>query len=210
MIVVGVDLGRAIDFTAFVSLGTVDGDHTIRGLDRFRPEDEYGLDVLPRLGAFMERYAAPESPIVWDGTGNTGTRFGDLIRGGPLAARYPLYAVVSTHGWRKANQREDGLIFSPKRDLVTRYRLAVNRGRLRCPASLEWARELRGEMRDFVEWVGPDGLPRWGARRGCHDDIVSSLTLAIWGAEVLFGQGAGGFRSLSIPINRRSYREDSC
>ncbi len=209
MIVVGVDLGRAIDLTAFVSLSSVGRTHTIRGLDRFRPADEHLLDVIPRLTTFLERHAEPEAPIVWDGCGIIGRKFSALIQACPLSARHPLFCLVTTHGWRKGNQRADGIIFSPKKALVHRYYDAVNHDRLRCPPSLEWAGELKSEMSTFIEWVGPDGLPRWGARKGHHDDLVAALTVGLWGAETLFGQGAGGFRSLSVPIHQ-SYQEAPC
>jgi hypothetical protein len=209
MIVVGIDVGRAIDLTAFVSLSSVSRVHTVRGLDRFTPSDEHLLDTIPRLTTFLDRFATPECPIVWDGCGIIGRKFSALIRGCPLSARHPLFCLVTTHGWRKGNQRADGIIFSPKRALVSRYYNVMNEGRLRCPPSLEWAGELRSEMSTFIEWTGPDGLPRWGAKKGRHDDLVAALVFSIWGAETLFGQGAGGFRSLSIPIDRRSYQEES-
>ena len=203
MIVIGLDLGRAVDWTASVEVHTEGGLFRIRHLDRWRPERENLSDVVHRLADRLE--VAPHlagAALAFDASG-IGRAFTPILLGSSVARVLDVYPIVATRGWRPANQRWDraGVIFAPKQATVAALAdiLEGPRPRLRCDPGLPLAPQLRRELAHYRETEGPDGLPRWGAPRGEHDDLVSALQLAVWLAGRLESQGRGGF----APANRR-------
>lgn len=201
MTVIGLDLGRQVDWTASTEIDEEGGLFWVRRLARWRPEREDLSDVLYVLADRLE--AAPHlvgASLVFDASG-IGRKFVPLLLGSCLARDLDIYPVVATHGWRRPNQRWDreGTIFTPKRAIVGAFAEVLEGRRLRCEPSIPLAKEFRRELAVYRETEGPDGLPRWGAPRGEHDDLVSCVQLAFWLFDVLARQGRGGF----VPANRR-------
>ena len=197
---IGMDLAREIDFTAIVVADTLQGCYDVGFLDRFRPERENLFDVVHRLADLLEGNTALrlDSALAFDATG-LGRPFQPLLMGSSVGKIIPIFPIVATHGWRPANQRDDGVIYCPKSGLVDVFSRALEARRVRCSPSLPLAPILRRELGAYRQTQGPDGLPRWGARKGEHDDIVSALMLVIWLGERLRKQGRTGL----FPANRR-------
>jgi hypothetical protein len=70
----------------------------------------------------------------------------------------------------------------PKADLVGVLEVTLSTRRLHVVAGLPHTEELDKELRAFGYELGVTGKPRYEGK-GAHDDIVTALSLALWGVE---------------------------
>jgi hypothetical protein len=70
----------------------------------------------------------------------------------------------------------------PKGDLVGMLEVILSTRRLHVAPGLPYAQELDKELRAFGYEMGATGRPKYEGK-GAHDDIVTALSLALWGAE---------------------------
>mgnify|MGYP003377702358 CR=1 FL=1 len=199
--IAGVDpsLG-AKDFTAIAWLESTGRHHRVIALARWKPADE--LDLLRQVDLEMAR--RPAASIAFDCTGLR-DRITPLFTLSPLASRIPMYPVQVRPLQRQATQAENGVVQLPKRVLVDSLFGALKDGRFSCPSSVPLATVLQVEIRHFKTWQDPNGLTRYGAAPGHHDDIISAVSLAIFLSEHLQSAGTvNRFRSVngSLPSMR--------
>ena len=180
---VGLDLGRARDFTAICVAEKVTCEDTrnyelhIRHLERFR--DVLYPDVTERVQTLMEAPALGSRPaLTVDATG-VGAAVVDMLRESGLT----FDAVTITGGDTESYQ--GGYAWRvPKRDLVGGLQVLLQSGRLKIASSLEHAETLRSELLNFRVKVnistGHDSYEAW--REGDHDDLVLAAALAAWNA----------------------------
>jgi hypothetical protein len=88
---------------------------------------------------------------------------------------------VSIHGGDTVTH--EGLYYRvPKRDLVSSVLVAMQSGRLKIASSLPDAGVLVKELENFKVKIDPqtahDSYSAW--REGVHDDLVLSVSLAVW------------------------------
>ena len=77
-----------------------------------------------------------------------------------------------------------------KTDLVRNLQVGVENGSLKIPTRGPFA-VLVQELRDYEYKLLPSGRMTFSAPEGLHDDCVTALMLAYWGAT----RGGGGFES---------------
>ena len=200
----GLDLGREVDFSALAVAELVGDRYDVRYLARWKPERRDLGDVVHTLADLLEeKPQLRDGALVFDASGGrVGKPFQARLVGSIVARLVPVYPVVVTHGWRPANQRGSDLtIFAPKAALVDVFTKTMEADRIRV-ADLPLTPMLRAELAAYQQRTGPGGLPEWGARKGQHDDLLSAAMLAVWIGERLRSQGISGFR----PANRTERR----
>lgn len=179
MKIVGLDLGRVQDPTAAAVVEVTGRRFHVEHLDVWTPAEEDFADVPDRLPLEADL-------LLYDGAG-IGKHFAPVLLAHAVARRYPVLGIAATHGWRPARQKKDGdrVVFVPKKEIVADLWGAVSERRLTCSRELDLAGRFRRELLAYRETQGPDGLPRWGAAPGEHDDLVAAVSLAVWAGERL-------------------------
>lgn len=177
--VVGVDLGKHTDPAAASVVETRGRDLLVRALKRWPLLTPYPV-ILDDLGARLASpaLAGADVTLCIDGTG-VGSVFQDMVRRARLPVRF--LSVVITSGRRaERDARDPSLWRVPKRMLVEVLLSAVVDGRLTVAASLPGAETFAGELRDFERRTTETGYQKFGARAGRHDDVLLSLSIALW------------------------------
>ncbi len=192
MIAAGLDLGRLEDRSALAIVDDQAGQYTARHLDLWTPAHPEFADVPARIGPALEQHG----PALAIDAGGLGRDVFPMIARHPATQSVDLWGLVATHGWRPPRQRweKGGVIFVPKGQLIRPFFRALEEHRFTCPRHLLLAHVLRTEIENFRQWEGPDGLPRWGAKKPQHDDLITAVILAVWLAETIRTRPVGGFR----------------
>jgi hypothetical protein len=176
---VGLDLGRQVDFTAAIAIERVEPRHEkaiyyIRQILRVRNRPYPAI-----VGAVQELLASPDlrgATLVVDETG-VGAPVVDMFRAvdiAPVAVTITA-GVMSDHvpgGWHV-----------PKRTLVSTVEVLLSSSRLRIAAGLPHARTLTEELAGFEVHISAAGRDTYSARVGEHDDLVLAAALACWYGE---------------------------
>lgn len=192
---VGLDLGQRNDPTALAVLEWRQWDGP-RDAVTFEPRRETALslrhvervplgtsypDVVARVAEVMRSRQLAEGErrhLIVDGTG-VGQPVVDLLNAERLPAK--LWPVVITGG--DTARYSDGYYRVPKRDLIVGLQVTMQRGGLQIAEGMRDVGALVKEMADMKVRVSGSGSERYGAdRSGEHDDLVSAVSLACWGA----------------------------
>ncbi len=192
----GVDLGQANDYTAISVVEKVEHPdvskprlYRLGHLERLPLGTSYPNQV-ERVGEIIKRLmGAPmhlDGRTYWDGdvtlivdaTG-VGRPVVDLLRQAGLKPK----AVTITGG--DAATSTDGYHRVPKRDLVSRLQVALQKGVLRVQSDLSLAQVLRDEMLAFRVKLNARGHDTYGNdwRENPHDDLVLATALALYWPE---------------------------
>jgi hypothetical protein len=187
---VGLDLGQAQDYTAFVVVEQhrqTPARYQVRYLHRFALGTAYpamvvavqqllqSLPPAPDRGAGVQRMPFH---LVVDATG-VGRPVIDML---VQAKLQPI--AVSIHGGDTVHR--EGLYWRvPKRDLVGVLQVLLQTQRLKIAQALPLAQTLVQELLRFRVRIDPqtahDSYSAW--REGLHDDLVLALALACWWGE---------------------------
>ena len=143
----------------------------------------------------MRRLLAENKPrVAVDQTG-VGAPVVDLLRQASLNAfLFPIHITAGA-----TVNREGGVEYVPKRDLVSIAQVALQTERLKIAAELEAASVLVREMQNFQVKITDAANDTYGAwRTGMHDDLVLAVAMALYvgqkrGAPVM--PGSWGFRT---------------
>ena len=188
-IIIGVDVGQAVDPTAIVAVDTYrpeqahiddrpEQHHLIRWLEKIPLGTHYDK-VVDRIATVAEDASTIDrTRIVIDATG-VGRPVVDMLR---KRTRTSVLAVTFTGG---ANETETDAYASrvPKRDLVTALEVVLQGRRLHAVPDLYLVEDLRAELSHFEVNISARGHDTYDASSGKHDDLVMALCLAIWSAE---------------------------
>lgn len=153
--VMGVDLGKKKDFTVITVMDR--SNRHVVYQDRFNQiawEIQYG-----RIIEIAKRYRAQ---ICMDSTG-IGDPVVEAVQGGGVSVA--PYSISSNHA---------------KHQLIDKLRLNIERQRISWPAELAL---MRRELESYEYTISSNGLVRYSAPQGQHDDCVISLALANWQAD---------------------------
>jgi hypothetical protein len=124
----------------------------------------------------------PRAELIVDATG-VGKPVFDLFQ---QAGLKPI-GVMITSSEDKATYAS-GMWHVSKALLVQNLDALLHQGLLRFAKSLAEAEQMEMELKDFRRLVSASGRSSWEARSGAHDDLVLSVSLAIWWAT----RGSGG------------------
>ena len=129
--------------------------------------------------------------VVVDATG-VGAPVVDMLRSGQLGC--DVIAVNITGGEKES---QSGNVWNvPKRDLMARVQVLLEKGELKIALRLKEAGPLVRELTDVRMAAGSGGSLRMGAEGGGqHDDLVIALALACWRAK----RGKNGFGTRRLP-----------
>jgi hypothetical protein len=185
--VLGLDLGQSRDYSGLlVNERRVFGDsvsevaHVFRYCHRWRLRTRYS-DVARGVAEIMSQLPPrPEPPrLLVDCTG-VGTPVAETLRDLDLQP----HEVILTAGF---NWRWDGRRISlPKSIMASHLSLAFQSSRIIFPADLPHLAQLRHELTNFSVTRSDAGNDRFNARSETdHDDLVTAMGLAVWGAERL-------------------------
>jgi len=184
--ILGLDLGKAADFTALCVLETrVSAPDFIAGpeavyhckwLQRFKLGSGYPHIVLSvremcrrePLLTFTPRLAIDQSGV--------GAAVVDMFRQGEINA--DLQPILIHGGDRATN--EGGVWRCPKRELVGITQVMLQSGRIKIPNVLPEAGVLKQELQNFQVSISDAGHDSYEARVGKHDDLVLALAMALW------------------------------
>jgi hypothetical protein len=168
--VVGVDLAAVQDFSVIAALEVETGQ--IVHFDRFRGVSY--VHQVPRILDAARRYN--NATLVVDETG-VGRPVLDALRAILGRSREPD-ELPRAGGLRVARPDVVGVVLTNevKQDAVTSLQLAIERRRIRIPASCA---DLIRELDVFGYEMLPSGRVRYAAPAGFHDDCVIALALAV-------------------------------
>jgi hypothetical protein len=194
----GLDLGKAKDYTALVILERHgEAEEAIfhaRHLERFplgTPYPKIVADVAAMLHKppLSDAARPAERPrLAVDETG-VGSPVVDLFRQADLAGR--LYPVHITGG--ATVNHANGVEYVPKRDLVSVVQVALQTDKLKIARALPEAQTLVRELQDFEVKITDSANDTYGAwREGTHDDLVLAVALALWVGKKIGEQVMGG------------------
>ncbi len=167
--VTGVDLAASVDWSCLATVDVATGQ--LVAFDRFR--GNY-MDQIPRILETARRFN--DALLVVDETG-VGRPVLDAIRMILGRSRDPD-DVPRAGGIRRQRSDVLGVVLTSERkqDLVQGLALAIERKRVRIPAS---CRELLGELELYGYELLASGRVRYSAPAGHHDDAVVALALAV-------------------------------
>ncbi len=216
MLIMGLDLGQAQDYTAIViseaTESTVEANrllHEVRYIERFPLGTPYP-DVVNRVITMLETPQLKECVVIIDNTG-VGRAVSDLFR----KLQAPLVPVTITGGGTAS--QESGCWRVPKIDLVGAVQVCLQTERLKISRALPEASLLVKEMLDFKMKYTQAANVTFNAREGAHDDLVLACALAVWYGERIGGNAmqfkSSGKRSTSLLLHQyepRSIREILC
>lgn len=198
--IVGLDLGQAHDFTALTIVqhsieptGDVEIQHgRLGGPGRLIEKAKLRFDVrhLERLPLGMpypevadyvrELLIRPplhdEAELVADGTG-VGRAVLDIFEERGMS---PVRVTI-TSGNEETYQGGDRW-HVPKSTLISAVDAKLHCGELRFAEDLAFADALREELREFHRRTSATGRNIYGAREGKHDDLLLSVSIALWRA----------------------------
>jgi len=202
---VGLDLGQAQDFTAISVVQQVEvivdegpkpfikksygqqasriiaRQYHARHLERVKLGTSYP-EVVKRVSVIMGRRELEEPELIVDATG-VGAAVVDMLR----VAGLFLVPIYITGGDAVGNDGKGGWRV-PKRELVGVLQSLLQTGRLKIAQSLKEANTLTRELLNFKVKVNTAGHDSYEAlREGDHDDLVLSLALPVWFAEMRAG-----------------------
>lgn len=203
---IGVDLGQARDWTAFVLASrtkTPQGNaFAVDHLERWR-ELKYtkivelvrdrvtALNVWPPQGG-----PKPRITVAVDFTG-PGRPVADMFAAADLGATLELITIT---GGDNATRGEAGDWRVPKRDLAAVVQIALQDGRLKFANALPLTETLVQELQNFRVKISLSGHDSYGAgadwRDGNHDDLVLATALAVWAGE----NEAGGWEAIPADL----------
>ena len=208
MLVLGVDVGQAADYSTCVFLEVIPAEpkwveesewtdttvgpvklttrHLVEPenketLYHIRSADRWRGKPYPEIVSIIAKRARqlPEPPIVAVDT--TGC-------GAPVADLFALTGVnlVRVHITGGDNVRfEDGKWRVPKRDLVAAVQVELQRGTLKIANGQPWTRLLTDELQNFRVTIDPvtshDSYSSWRERQ--HDDLVLGTAVGLWTAQ---------------------------
>lgn len=186
--IVGLDLGKSLDYTALCVLEghgrekPKEALYHCRHLQRFKLGTSYPhiVDSVREL-CLREPLRSQKPWLAIDGTG-VGNAVVDLFRQREINA--DLRPVIIHGGDQYTN--EHGVYRVPKRELVGAVQVALQTGRLKIASELPDVGILTQELQNFqVSISNETAHDSYEARVGAHDDYVLSVAIALW-----FGQNA--------------------
>lgn len=200
---VGVDLGQSQDYTAIAVVeraelkGAWDPEEfawrkvvklRLRHLERVPLGTPY-TEVVERAALVTRAPQIVECcELVVDATG-VGRPVVDLLRKTRLGGK--IIPVTFTGG--NTERCTNGYYGVPKRDLITRLQILLQRGTLQIAAGMEYGPALVKEMADMRVKMTRSGYEQFEAwREGTHDDLVFAVALACWRAEKAFPHELAG------------------
>lgn len=196
-VVIGCDIGQAVDPTAIIVLESGRPEpthakdipelrHIVRHIEKIQLGTSY-LQVVERIATIGEYSQSLGHPvIVLDATG-VGRPIVDMLR-----KRTPISLRAVTFTGGDSESHTDAYAFRvPKRDLVTSLEVVLQSRRLDVVPDCPLQQDLRAELGAFQFNVSARGHDTYDAVSGSHDDLVSALMLSLWWAER--GDQAEGF-----------------
>ena len=193
MIVVGVDLGKASDFTALAVARRREKSWEVPHLERLPLGTSY-VDAVAHVAALVTRPEVEGAYLVVDQTG-VGAAVCDLLRARlPQDNRNRLRPITLTSGTKPTNDGREGYNV-PKRDVVGVLQVLLESKRLSIARELPLADTLVREMLSFQTKITTSAKETFGAwREGQHDDLVLALGIGLW-----LGENVRP-REISMPI----------
>lgn len=174
---IGVDLGQASDYTALSVIEKSGNMAYIRHLERLQLGTPYPYQVS-RIKMIWSTLPKGTRLIV-DHTG-VGRAVVDLIK------REGMNPVALTITAGNEPTKEGMNWHIPKRDLISSLIVAFQTGNVKIAKSLPEAETLTRELMNFKLKVnlqtGHDSYEAW--REGIHDDLVLSVAMAVYTAEL--------------------------
>jgi hypothetical protein len=188
--IIGLDLGQANDFTAWVMVERMDRgpqpfSYDVRDIERVRGEPYPQIVRHTRLlvETLRARNPQPRVSLVVDFTG-CGRPVADMLVDANLDVELRLVTIT---GGDQETIGDRGERRVPKRNLASVVQVLLQSTRLRIGAELPLAGVLTGELTNFRVKISLAGHDSYGAgadwREGHHDDLVLALALACWQGE---------------------------
>jgi len=193
-IIVGIDLGQQTDYTVLSILELIPGSHQNKPLYnlvyvyRVPLKTPYPL-IINWIVWVVETMLSTRSYIVIVDYTGVGRPIVDALRDKEIHLIAANITSGSTAHWRYGTE-----VGIPKIELVTTLLLVLNTLRLRIPKATELLEHLIQEFVSFKKAPRINHGSSYEAAQGYHDDIVISISLAVWYGEFM----AKGGNSISI------------
>lgn len=193
MIVIGLDLGQAADYTAVSAIEIVsertdpdsmgnpqfDTFYDVRHLQRFELNTSYP-EIVKKVVKMLDTPQLKDNyRLVPDATG-VGRPVVDLFR----LEKVHMTPVSITFGNHENFNVDTGCWDVPKKELVSNLQIMFGNHRLRFASNLKDRDTVTKELVNFkikVTAKGNDTYEAW--REGDHDDLVLSIAIAAWWAK---------------------------
>ena len=174
MFYIGVDLGQSNDPTAIAVVEQVGEQFRCGHLERVPLGTPYPL-IVGRVAALMQHpTVAGNVRLAIDATG-VGRPVCDMFE----RAGIRFVGVVITAGHEESNPGGN-YRHVPKLSLISHVQALLHEGKLKIRQDLPEADNLVRELQDFRVNYSASGFMSFNAREGKHDDLVLSLSIAVW------------------------------
>jgi hypothetical protein len=189
---VGCDLGQRVDYTTVAvveqcyagSMESRNAHYAVRNLQRFKLGTRYTAvaSALSKMDQQLKAHAAAQKKLAEifyfiDATG-VGTGVCEIIESElPEADIYRVYITGGIKETVDYNEREVRL---PKGQMVSALMAAFDSGILHLTKKSSLYAEMLDELQNYRIHITEDGRDHFGAKVGAHDDLVTSLALAVW------------------------------
>lgn len=180
----GLDVGKSADYTALTGLEVQydesedpkNATYVCRYLERLRLGVSYPDQVEHvRRICLREPLLSNRPTIAIDQTG-VGAAVVDMFKRAELNADI---RPILIHGGN-AITNEHGVYHVPKRELVGTAQVVLSTGKLVISDQFSLKEVLIQELQNFQVKISESGIDTYDARSGLHDDLVLSLSMALW------------------------------
>lgn len=182
--IVGLDLGKSADYTALTGLeiqytqteDPKDATFICRHLERLKLGVSYPDQVEHvRRVCLREPLLSHRPTLAIDQTG-VGAAVVDLFKRAEINADL---RPILIHGGNEITT-EHGVYHVPKRELVGTAQVVLSTGKLIFSGHFTLKEVLIQELQNFQVKISDSGFDSYEARSGLHDDLVLSLSMALW------------------------------
>lgn len=183
--VIGLDLGKSADYTALTGLeiqysaeseDPKDATFVCRYLERLKLGVSYPDQVEHvRRVCLREPLLSRTPQLAIDQTG-VGAAVVDLFKRAEINADLKPILI---HGGNETT-REHGVYHVPKRELVGTAQVVLATGKLIISDQFKLKEVLIQELQNFQVKISNSGFDSYEGRSGTHDDLVLSLSMALW------------------------------
>ena len=189
-IIIGLDLGQQDDYTVVSVIQIIETPvgsdiykYKLIFLYKFQLKETYTSIVL-WVADFIKTTFDPNAYILVVDYGGPGRPVVDLLEEHELN----LIALTTTGGL-EANWRNGNRITVPKRELITSLEVVFQSQKLSIHKDIMHLKDLEKEILNFEGKPKANNSVKFEAAYKHHDDIIMSLSMAIWYAESIIKRG---------------------
>jgi hypothetical protein len=187
---VGLDIGKQQDYTVLsileLKLYDIIPKYTLKHIVRYPLRTDYIYIVDNVCKQLDDERLNGKCSLVLDHSG-VGSPVYELFRNN-LTNTTPIGVTIT--GGNNTHWRDNSNAIVSKTDIVSSLQVVMQNGRLIIPSNIPLLKEIEKEFLNFKAKIGKTATT-FEASGGVHDDIVMSISIALWYGEYVNRKGRG-------------------